>query len=336
VAGLVLAYWGLNPGAAGVTAWGKSALGLVWNVSGSDPVDRTIVVTSAAVCLLLCVYYLVLHFGFPKVAAISLATTRECLAQPVFWLCLVAGILLLLIFVWLPFNTFGEDVKMLKDTSLPIITIIAMLLAVLTSSVSVADEIEGRTALTLLSKPVGRRQFVFGKFLGVIGPIVVLLFVLGLVFLGTVSYKTVYDAAENSKFDVGVQDCRAEVIQIAPGLALAMMETIVLIAISVTISTRLPMLPNLMICFAVYAIGHIVPVIVQSAAKKGQLETVSFVGQLLATVLPVLEHFNMSPAIMSGRPVTIDYLLWALLYCFIYSAFALLGALVLFEDRDLA
>ena len=37
-------------------------------------------------------------------------------------------------------------------------------------------------------------------------------------------------------------------IGIVPGLVLAFMETVVLTAISVAISTRLPMLPNLVIC----------------------------------------------------------------------------------------
>ena len=43
--------------------------------------------------------------------------------------------------------------------------LLAILLAVWSASVSIADELEGRTALTLLSKPVSRRQFILGKFL---------------------------------------------------------------------------------------------------------------------------------------------------------------------------
>ena len=71
-------------------------------------------------------------------------------------------------FIYIPYNTFGEDVKMYKDSSLMTIMVLAILVAVWTASVSVADEIEGRTALTLLSKPISRRQFVLGKFLGIV------------------------------------------------------------------------------------------------------------------------------------------------------------------------
>jgi hypothetical protein len=50
----------------------------------------------------------------------------------------------------------------------------------------------------------------------------------------------------------------------------------------------------------------------------------------------VLDHFNIQAAIAAGVAVPYDYLASALLYCIVYSAIAMLLALVLFEDRDLA
>ncbi len=119
-----------------------------------------------------------------------------------------------------------------------------------------------------------------------------------------------------------------------PGLVLAFMETVVLTAISVAISTRLPMLPNLVICGSIYALGHLGPLIVQSSV--GQNEFVAFFGQLIALVLPVLDHFNIQAAVAGGVHVPPTYLAWAALYCVLYSAVAMLLALILFEDRDLA
>jgi len=63
---------------------------------------------------------------------------------------------------------------------------------------------------------------------------------------------------------------------------------------------------------------------------------VHFVGQLLATILPVLENFNIQAAISAGWEVPLPYLFWALLYCLLYSTIAMFFALILFEDRDLA
>ncbi len=296
--------------------------------------DLRLVLGTGIFLLTVMLLVLGLRLAFPKIAAIALASMREGLAQPLFWVCLPIGTFLLLLFIWIPYNTFGEDIKMLKDTGLMLIMLLSIVLAVWNASISIANEIEGRTALTLLSKPVGRKQFVIGKFFGVLGPVAVLFFVLSLVFLATISYKVIYESQEYGQENVTAVNCSMETMQILPGLALAFMETIVLAAISVAISTRLPMAANMVICASIYGLGHILPLLVQSSV--GMLEPVQFVGQLIATVLPVFEHFNMYPAIAGGREVPLAYLLWAGVYCLIYTSFALLGALLLFEDRDLA
>jgi len=247
---------------------------------------------------------------------------------------LTTGVIALLAFPFLPYNTLGEDVKVVKESGLTLIMVLAIILALWTASVSISEEIEGRTALTLLSKPITRRQFILGKFLGILGPVTLLFVILGMVFLASVSYKVVYDARENANPEPTVAQCRDEMLLIVPGLVLALLETVVLTSISVAISTRLPMMANLLICTAIYALGHLVPPLVNSVA--GQFEIVRFVGQLIATVVPVLDHFNVEAAVATGRAVPISYLLWTALYCLLYSAAAIVVALILFDDRDLA
>jgi ABC-type transport system involved in multi-copper enzyme maturation permease subunit len=275
-----------------------------------------------------------LRWTVPKIAAIGWTTAKEAMSQPLFFVLLTIGVCGLILFPFVPYNTLGEDIKMVKDEGLTLIMILSILMALWTASMSIAEEIEGRTALTLLSKPVGRREFILGKFLGILVPVVIMFLVLGAIFLASVSYKVVYDARESAQTDPTLADCQREMLQIAPGLALALMETIVLTAISVAISTRLPMLANLIICASIYVLGHLVPVLADSAV--GQLEFVRFVANLLAATLPVLDHFNISAGISTGQQVPVQYLAWAGLYCFIYSAVAMLVALLLFEDRDLA
>jgi len=271
---------------------------------------------------------------FPKVAAIARTTAKEALSQPIFYVGLSVAAFGLLLFPFVPYNTFGEDIKVIKDTGLTWIMVWSMVLALWTASVSIADEIEGRTALTLLSKPIGRRSFIMGKFLGIVGAVAILFVILGALFLCSVSYKVVYDAGESGQPVPTAEECRDEMAQITPGLALAFLETVVLISISVAISTRLPMMANLVICVSIYALGHLVPLLVSSTA--GQLEIVPFVGRLLATIVPVLDHFNIYVAISTGKEVPWSYVGWAGLYCLLYSAVAMLLALLLFEDRDLA
>ena len=56
--------------------------------------------------------------------------------------------------------------------------ILGMLLAVWSAGTSVSEEIEGRTALTVLSKPVSRRSFILGKYTGIMLSVLVLFVIL--------------------------------------------------------------------------------------------------------------------------------------------------------------
>jgi ABC-type transport system involved in multi-copper enzyme maturation permease subunit len=287
-------------------------------------------ITLLAVAALYAVFRLVPR----RIAAIAATTTKEAIGQPVFAVALIVGTVLLLAFIVIPYNTFGEDVKMLKDSGLTLIKVLALLVVIWTASVAVADEIEGRTALTVLSKPLTRPQFILGKFAGLVLVALLVFLILGSVLMATTSLKVVYDAREGAKIDPIWRDCADEMITVVPGLVLSLLETILLAAISLAVSTRLGMVPNLIICFTIYALGHLVPLIVQSSV--GKFAIVRFVGQLFATILPVLEHFTIEAAVVGGVPVPWSYLAWAALYAGLYSAVALLVALVLFQNRDLA
>jgi ABC-type transport system involved in multi-copper enzyme maturation permease subunit len=311
----------------------ETALGIEYVTDVPHPQVRQIIVAAVATIGVYLVYLLT-HLLFPHISIIALATAKEAVAQPLYLLVLMIGAALLMLFVIIPYNTFGEDVKMYKDSGMMTIKVLAIVVALWTASVSVAEEIEGRTALTLLSKPISRRQFVLGKFLGITWSIFLMFVVLGLWMLVWTSCKVVYDARETSNPDPAWQVCNAEMIGTVAGLVLAFMETVVLTAISVAISTRLPMLPNLVICGSIYVLGNLGPLIVQSSV--GQNEFVSFFGQLVALVLPMLEVFNIQAAVAGGKHVPLVYLGWALFYCVLYSTVAMLFALILFEDRDLA
>src|ERR1700735_2183477 len=113
-----------------------------------------------------------------KSFTIAMATAKEAIRQPAFF------VLMLLALAWLVLSifSFGEDIKMYKDTGLTTISFVALLLALLTASSTVAEEIEGKTAITLLSKPINRRQFIIGKYLGIELGVLVLYVLLGTLF----------------------------------------------------------------------------------------------------------------------------------------------------------
>ncbi|MEC7567177.1 MAG: ABC transporter permease subunit [Planctomycetota bacterium] len=279
-------------------------------------------------------FYLVQRMAAPRLFAVALSTYKSEVAQPLFMLIVVGGVIALCGFVWIPYNTFGEDIKMLKDAGLTLILILSIVLALWSASTSVADEIEGRTALTVLSKPLSRRSFVIGKFSGIVWMLALVYIIFGIVFIAAVAYKPLYDATETSTGVPGWQVCFIEAIRLVPGLVLGFMEAIIIASLSVAISTRLPLMANMTICMVIYALGHLTPLVVQSSLSGFAI--VEFFGKLVATVFPNLDHFNIQAAISAGVDVPVDYLGWAFCYCAIYSLIAMLLALVMFEDRDLA
>jgi ABC-type transport system involved in multi-copper enzyme maturation permease subunit len=283
---------------------------------------------------------LVLRAVAPQLSAVTAATAKECRGQMLFPAIIAFGVVAIGMATFLPFNTFGDDIKVMKDTALMAMLVLSIVLAVVSSSISISDELEGRTALTVLSKPISRRQFVVGKWLGVLSTVAIAYLVMGAIFLVAVSYKVKFEAREMALPPPKWERCQAEMLQSVPPLVLAFFETVVLTSISVAVSMRLAMIPNLLICATIYVVGHMMPLIVQSGV--GKVPIVAFVGQFLSTVLPVLEHFNIQAGIASGRDAVmtvaqwLDYLGWAGAYCLLYSGIMLLVSLLLFEDRDLA
>jgi len=283
-------------------------------------------------------------FGFlymTRTGVIARATTKEAVRQPVFLLLLSLGVLLLLVNTFLPFFSLGSDIKMLKDCGLMTLLFSSLLLAVWTASTSIASEIEGKTTMTLLSKPINRRQFIVGKYVGIFNATLCLLLPLVILFCVLLLYKVGYDARESSKEipswfeDRNLNaDRLKEAVQIVPGILLMVLEIAVMTAVSVAISTRTPMVVNIVTCLAIFVIGHLTPVLVKSGVLK--LEFVSFMARLIATLLPSLEVFNMEAAVATGTMVPASYLAYSALYGTAYIGAMLLLSFILFEDRDLA
>jgi len=280
---------------------------------------------------------------FTRTGIIARSTTMEATRQPLFILLMTLAIVLMLILAFLPYLTFGEDIKMFKDGGLATVLISGILLAVWTASTSISQEIEGRTAMTLLSKPINRRQFIVGKYLGILQAVLLLMLPLVVAFCALIYFKVGYDAREQSReipefFDLENMrpnmDRLLPVLHSIPPMFLVLCEIAVMAAVSVAISTRAPLVVNMTSSFAIFVIAHIAPVLVQQ--ESGGLEPVRFVANLIAIALPGLEFFNTQTAVSTDTIVAPVYLATAVIYCMCYSTMAILLAFILFEDRDLA
>jgi ABC-type transport system involved in multi-copper enzyme maturation permease subunit len=101
----------------------------------------------------------------------------ELVRQPVF-LLLLTGSVLFEIFLAVPYYfALGDEMKLVKTSALAVMLLTGLFGAVLSASASLAREIHMGTALAVLSKPVGRAQFLLAKFAGLAAALTVLAYV---------------------------------------------------------------------------------------------------------------------------------------------------------------
>ena len=82
------------------------------------------------------------------------------------------------IFLAVPYYfAFGDEPKLVENSALAVMLLAGLFGAVLSASASLAREIRTGTALAVLSKPVGRAQFLLAKFAGLAAALTVLTYV---------------------------------------------------------------------------------------------------------------------------------------------------------------
>jgi ABC-type transport system involved in multi-copper enzyme maturation permease subunit len=101
----------------------------------------------------------------------------ELIRQPIF-LLLLTGSVLFEIFLAVPYYfAFGDEPKLVDNSTLAVMFLSGLFGAVLSASSSLAREIRSGTALAVLSKPVGRAQFLLAKFAGLAAALTLLTYV---------------------------------------------------------------------------------------------------------------------------------------------------------------
>ena len=250
--------------------------------------------------------------------------------------------LLIYVSIFVPYFTFGDDFKMWKHIALDITMLAAVLFGVVTAGLSIADEIEGRTAITLMSKPVSRRQFLLGKFVGIFLASLALVGMLGWALQWALYFKPLFEwlpdtsdpiqaqvfpwllaagqrlapAGAAESYLRGVALWFGDTATILPGLVIGVSQVMVLLGLAAALSTRLPMVVTLVSCLLIFFLGHLAPVLVQVAINQqgqyaalhqgqtsGTLDLVQFMAKLIDTIAPALDYFNLGPAIIRDRPL---------------------------------
>jgi ABC-type transport system involved in multi-copper enzyme maturation permease subunit len=281
-------------------------------------------------------------------------TFREAIVQPIYSLLLALGAAILIIFSMLPFFTLGEDTTMFKSVGLDIVLILILIATLFSTSKSIYEEIEDRTMLTLMSKPVAKWEVLFGKYLGIAFSALLGVFSLGVLLILCTWWRVPGDyMIRTVTIDTGelrqLLELRLMLISgLIPSLFLIWLQICVLAAISVAISTRVSLVVNLPTIILIYIAGNLTRFI-PAAATTATTHTLS---SILCTILPFLSVFDIRQFTVYGvmaLPHTqyiadpqavspyhvLAYVGIATLYAIAYAVFALSAGMWSFSTREL-
>ncbi len=287
-------------------------------------------------------------------------TFLEATLQPIYGFLITLGGAIVIIFGLLPFFALGEDTKMYISVTLDVILLIVLLTSLFAASKSIYDEIEDRTMLTLMSKPVQRWQVMLGKYFGIILSAGLGVAILGCILaLGTwfripndylLNIQTLNDLVSTRIWQYRLM----HISGLIPQLILTWLQISVLVAISVALSTRFSLVVNLPAVLMIYVAGNLTRFLypLSTGALAGKPAIVKGVAWFFSLILPYLESFDLkkwtvlSTIRVPGTTFAADSrgvflsdiyggVAHAALYAVAYVGFALCAGLISFQSREL-
>ncbi|MCE9591788.1 MAG: ABC transporter permease [Planctomycetes bacterium] len=138
---------------------------------------------------------------FQQLITVGRNTFIESIRQPIFVVLIIVGIIALTLNPMLAAYTLegDNDNKLMIDMGISTLFMIGLFLAAFTATGVLNREIENKTVLTVVSKPVSRPVFVLGKFAGVAAALGLAFWCLSLVLLFTVRHHVIQTTS--SDFD---------------------------------------------------------------------------------------------------------------------------------------
>src|SRR3954468_24511188 len=100
---------------------------------------------------------------------IAINAFMELVRQPVFLLLMTASAMFEVFLACINYFGFGDEPKLVKNTALAVMFLVGLFGTVMSASAALAREIRTGTALAVLSKPIGRSQFLLAKYFGLAG-----------------------------------------------------------------------------------------------------------------------------------------------------------------------
>ena len=286
-----------------------------------------------------------------SIRLLASSTYGEITRRPLYYILLVSFGAAIFLSKLLTLFSFDQEVNMVREMGMATLTFWAFIIILITSGMVVTQELEDRTAVTLLSKPIRRSDFLLGKFLGIFLAIIPGLFVLsGILFLTL--WLMAYDHVAPSdplvvaKVDEGAtpfsvawgetwdQFVVAQGGVVLQGAFLSLLQAAILAALAVSFSAFLPMVVSVAATVFLFILGSISGTMV-SSLERLDAPALVFSAKAASAVLPNLGYFNLQTHFSEGTIITLRYLGLAAVYAALYVGAVFWVSCSLFRRREI-
>lgn len=257
--------------------------------------------------------------SFARIWTIACNVFLEIVRDRILYVVGVFGIIMVMAITLLPEIAAGTEDKLILDTGLAAINILSLFVVVFIGTGLLNKEIEKKTVLVLIAKPVSRLEFILGKHLGLSLVMALLITSLTTVMLALFAFSGV-------PFQL-------------PLMLLAslymFLEMVLLIAAALMFGSMTSTVLATLMTLAIFAVGHETRNILE-LDRIADSENFRRVAEGLFLVLPDLERLNLKNEIANGfvAPPSGGGLLENAVYGLIYTALLLTVTVTIFERRQ--
>lgn len=264
-----------------------------------------------------------------RIHAIAITTFKEALRQKVFYILIFFSLVMILFSLFLGELTLGANLKMVKDMGLASIKYLGVLITVFVGAGVIFKEIERRTIFTILTKPVSRAEFIFGKYIGLLFTLGAEILFMTLIFFSMMSlYREPIDW------------------HILKAILLIFVELSVITAATLMFSSYSSLFMSTFFSLSFVFIGHathdfaqiLKPHVYQwlEASASGFTEIMGALalGLLDGIAMFSLDHFSISTRIVHGVPTSWAWVAHAVFYGLCFNGVLLMLAMYLFKRKE--
>ncbi|MBE9042707.1 ABC transporter permease [Oscillatoriales cyanobacterium LEGE 11467] len=254
-----------------------------------------------------------------SISTIAANVFREVIRDRTLYLVALYALILLAAVLLLPEVAAGTQDKMTLDIGLGAMNILGLIVTVFIGTGLINKEIEKRTVLVLISKPVGRGEFVVGKFLGLSAVLAVLIAVMTAIFILVLKLNEI-------PFPLG---------SILVASLYLFFQLSLIVAVAIIFGVFASSLLATLLTFSIYLMGHFSRDLLQ-LAEVSDNASIQPLAKSLYLILPDLARLDVKNGAVYGSAALpeIGTLLLNALYGSIYTILLLSVATVVFSRRE--